>query len=97
MRIKTEQQIKTELDCGVKAICELFLLNPYMFFSGASSSTIGMAANALYSYALPSNKHFWRKVIAEAKQQGLLPVRSCAYVAEMVAAEQRLMNKGQIK
>lgn len=97
MKIKTEQQIKMELDCGVKAICELFLLKPYMFFSGASSSTIGMSANALYSYALSSNKHFWRKVIAEAKQQGLLPGRSCAYVVEMVSARQRLRSKGQIK
>ena len=97
MRIKTELQIKMELRYGVDAICELFLLKPYMFFSGASSSTIGMAANALYSYALPSNKRFWRKVIDEAKQQGFLPERSCVHVVEMVAASQRLRNKGQIK
>ncbi len=89
MRIKTELQIKMELRYGVDAICELFLIKPYMFFSSASSSTIGMSANALYSYALPSNKHFWRKVIAETKQQGLLPERSCAYVAEWYR-----LNKG---
>jgi hypothetical protein len=97
MRIKSQQQLDLELYAGVNALCELLLLEPYTFFSGASSTTIGLKANALCGFWMPTNKRYWRKCIARAKALGLIPEQSCTYVKAMVSARNSLQKKGRIQ
>lgn len=97
MQRKSQQQIDLELEMGVNALCELLLLDTYTFFSGASSTTIGLRANALCRFTLPGNKRYWRKCIAKAKALGLLPEQACSYLPIMNRARNNLQKKGRIQ
>ncbi len=97
MQRKSQQQIDLELYAGVNSLCELLLLEPYTFFSGASSTTIGLRANELRQFTLPNSKRYWRKCITEAKALGLIPEQSCRFSPIMNRARNNLQKKGRIQ
>lgn len=71
----TEDFKRMRIQKAEQLLIELLLKNPWMFFSGASSRTIGGACQSMTNFPMPKSKQFWRAMIMNLQAKGILPAR----------------------